>query len=96
MKFERFIATLFKGVKREVISETVNDSRTGRKFLVKRVKCWKDFVKSIIYVDDSTPDLCSLAWGERIRGGSKEVGGSLLTLIDRKSIYFVLSLFLFF
>jgi len=29
-------------------------------------------------------------------GGSKEVGGSLLTLIDRKSIYFVLSLFLFF
>ena len=41
-----------KGVKREVISKTVNDSRTGSKFLVKRVKCWKDFIISIIHVDE--------------------------------------------
>ena len=50
-----------KGVKREVISKTVNDSRTGSKFLVKRVKCWKDFIKSIIHINKNTPNLHSLA-----------------------------------
>ena len=67
MRFERFIATFFKEVKREAISKTINNSRTRRKFLVKKVKHQKNFIKPIIHVDNGTLDLCSLVWDKRIQ-----------------------------
>ena len=67
MKFKRIFVTLNKQVKRKMISEDVSNSRPRRKLIVKQIKCWKDFIKPIIHIDNSSLDFCPLERSEGIQ-----------------------------
>jgi len=64
VSFEIVITTLVKGIKRKSTQEGINKPRTWGKFPVMRIKRRKNFIKSIVHVNDWTFDHFPLVRGK--------------------------------